>query len=248
MKNLTQNIQLPRLCYLCWRPIITKNKLGRFDTYCSSHKPQAESKKEYMRMRRSIERCSRIKTLQPSQTNKYKKRLRTLDDVLLSLVPDPTSLSFSDIKTCKGLINELLRITIESYPLANSILKQLDNFKTQPNMSLTSLILAIHYLLGTRKKVQALAEIQVYDLKKESRVWFLQLLMTVARYECVQILCEKSSVRLQRKDLNVELRQRIRNELERFSTNSQKPNQAEIARKLNISKQRVGQIIKELQG
>jgi hypothetical protein len=49
-----------------------------------------------------------------------------------------------------------------------------------------------------------------------------------------------------RRDKNQELRPVIKKELELAKSNNKKPNQSVIAKDLNLSKQRVGQLIKEL--
>lgn len=240
------NITLPRYCPCCWRPVTEKNKKGSPANYCAMHKPEGSTKRNYMRARRTIEKVladelglTEILKVKLGDTDKLNK-------IISTLAADPISLSFADINSGKSLIKELLNITSNHYKIAFEKLKELGDYVEQSNLSVELVLLAMHVAMGTHKEDQARSEISVYDTKKVSKIWFIQLLFTIARYEAFAIINERASVRRPRKDKDLKLRASIKKEVDLAKNSNKKPNQTAIAKKLKISKQRVGKLIKEL--
>jgi hypothetical protein len=210
------------------------------------HKPEYKTKRQYMTARRAIEK---VLADELNITGGIKGRsdyADKLNELVTTIVPNPYSMSFNDINSGKTLIKELLKVTSKDYKNAFKLLEELGGFTEKPSFTIQSAALAIHFVLGTKLQKQVRSEISVYDTKKVSKIWFIQLLFTIARYEAFAIINERASVRRPRKDKDLKLRVSIKKEVDLAKNSNKKPNQTAIAKKLNISKQRVGKFIKEL--
>lgn len=240
------NIMLPRYCACCWRPVTEKNKKGRPENYCSQHKPEGNTKRDYMKTRRAIEKALAHESNITAQPKVKLSNTESVDALISALAVNPNSLNITDITSGKTLIDGMLNITSRRYELAFEQLKELGDYIEQPNLSIGSVLLAVHVALGTNKLHQAKTETSVYDTKKESNVWFIQLLFTLARYEAFAVIAKRASVKKTRSDKDLVLRASIKKEVDLAKIRKQKPNQSSIAKKLKISKQRVGKLIQEL--
>jgi hypothetical protein len=184
-----------------------------------------------------------------SVLNKGEQRIKHAADfgqLTSTLAADPKHLTLNEIKGAKGLIEELLKMTHLYYPSSFKHIEPLGAHINQLNLSIHKVLLATHFVLGTKNVIQAEGEVSAYDIKKESKIWFTQLLFTIARFEALSTITEQASSRSVRRDKNQGLRSVIEQELETAKSNNIKPNQTAIAKKLTLSKQRVGQLIKEL--
>ncbi|WP_146216786.1 hypothetical protein [Glaciecola sp. KUL10] len=171
-----------------------------------------------------------------------------LSELLAELVTDPKSIEFRDINDAGSLLEVLLEVTEQYYPMTFSCLRELKQSTSQKRISVRKLLLATHFVMGSKRVEDLNREISVYDLKKTSKVWFTQLLSTVARHECMRVIEEQCANRKPRKDKKGELRIEIQKELDLAKTHNKKANQAAIARKLKLSKQRVNKLVEELYG
>ncbi|WP_141729349.1 hypothetical protein [Glaciecola punicea] len=246
--NESINIIRPTYCLCCWRPITEKAKRGGLETYCRLHKPSGKSKSEYMRARRMLDKWVSQYQDALTKSDMRIKQAANLDELTSTLVADPKQLTLTEIRAAKGLIQELLKTTRLYYPVSFKRLGSLGEHINQLNLSIHKVLLATHFALGTKNITQAESEISAYDTKKESKIWFTQLLFTIARFEALSIITEQSLSRSVRKDKNQKLRSDIEKELKIAKINNKKLNQTAIARNLNLSKQRVGQLVKELYG
>lgn len=239
-------IALPRYCACCWRPVTAKNKKGRPENYCALHKPEGETKRDYMKAQRQIKKAlaAELDSIESLKVNS--EYTAKLNELVSALIADPKSLSFAEVDSGKGLIKELLSITSMHYENAFKPLQQLGDYTEQANLPIKSVLLAIHFALGTIIRSQAESEISVYETKKTSTVWFVQLLFTIARYEAFTVIAERAQIRRIRSDKNLTLRLSIKKEVDLAINSKNKLNQTSIAKKLNLSKQRVGKLIKEL--
>lgn len=221
------------------------NKRGKLNRFCKLHQPIGETKGEYMRMRRIRDKFLLDYRAKNNRTNKPFEAMIELDLYLLGETVDPADISVAEITNGLGLINQVLEISSQHYPNAFKLLHQLEKLAEQPRLTINQVLFSIHFLLGTADSAQATNEIKAYELRKDSRVWFTQVLFTLARFEAITILTKSGSNRKTRKDKNTKLREVIQREISRAEANGKKPNQTAIAKKLNRTKQRVGQIIKE---
>jgi hypothetical protein len=247
MKKLIKIIK-PNYCRCCWRPITEKNKRGGLERYCALHKPSGRSKSEYMRSRRKLNKwvSQQEKLFKNGKTSV--KHSANIDELVSTLVADPAILNIDKIKEAKALIAELLRTTSASYPHSYEKLKPIAEHVNATNLTFYKVILLTHFKLGTEASQQLEREAGVYDLKKESEIWFTQLLFTIARFETLATIATQTSLRSVRSDKSQELRSVIEKELDLAKSNNKKPNQTTIAKKLELSKQRIGQLVKELHG
>lgn len=181
-----------------------------------------------------------------NRANKPFEPMIELDLYLLKETVDPADISFADITNGLGLINQVLEISSQHYPNAFKLLHQLEKLAEQPRLTINKVLFAIHLLLGTTDVNQAASEIKAYELRKDSRVWFTQILFTLVKFEAIATLTKYGSNRRTRKDKNTKLRKVIQREISRAEANGEKLNQTAIAKKLKLTKQRIGQIIKEL--
>ena len=251
----------PKFCKCCWRPVTQKNKRGHFEKYCHYHKPSGETKSCYMKARRSIEKVySREYKYEELQSNesknkRFSKQLKEAKDItdklnhlISAYTTDPTTLSIKEVSSAKSLINELLKVTKAHYPLTHEHLKVITNLLEQsaPAITTKTVLIATHFALGSKNQSVVLDEIKAYDVKMESEVWFNHLLITIARFEAFAIIEIKEKEKTTRSDKDLKLRQTIQNEINKAKIANIKPNQTAIAKTLNISKQRVGKLIKEM--
>lgn len=239
-------IVCPKYCACCWRPITTKNKMGRLETYCAIHKPEGGTKRDYMKSRRAIDKVF-IRELNLTKRSKVGwDNKGKVEHLVSAFALDPKTLSVNNIATARTLIKELLSITSSHYNRTFERIKELGEYIEQRNLTINLILLATHVALGSKKEAQARAEVDVYDTKKESSVWFTQLLFTVARFESFAIIEERALIRQTRNDKDFKLREAIRKAIYLATNSNKKPNQTAIAKDLNVSKQRIGKVIKEM--
>jgi len=238
----------PNYCRCCWRPVTVKNKRGRLKSYCNLHTPDGDSKKEYMRARRMINKwASQHRNVSDNDKTSVKHGF-DIDELVSALAADPKTLGVKKIKGAKALIQELLRTTFAYYPHSFKRLESVATHINLLNLTIHKIILLTHLALGTDKTEQLESEAGAYDIKKESEIWFTQLLFTIARFETLATIATQTSVRRVRRDKDQQLRSVIEKELNLAKSNNKKPNQTAIAKKLNLSKQRIGRLVKELYG
>lgn len=210
------------------------------------HNPFGISKSEYMRVRRNIGKLM----AETSSVNKPSSHPSVTSADVANLVSqystNPQLIQFQQVRGASETIQELLNITQGHFPISFTRLEKLNALKMQSNISVFLVFMATHYLLGTTNEAQTKKELASYDLKKDSQVWFTQLLFTISRYEAFAMIAEKASQRKTRSDKNMILRLGVKKELDILKSQGKKINQAAIARKYNLSKQRIGQIVREL--
>ena len=251
----------PKFCKCCWRPVTQKNKRGHFEQYCHYHKTSGEAKTYYMQSRRSIAKVyAREYKHEELQKNDSKNKglsnqpkvaqdiTDKLNHLISAYTTAPATLSIKDVSSAKILIDELIKITQAQYPFTHKRLKVLTNLleQSEPDITIKKVLIATHFALGSKDQSVVFDEIKAYDIKKESEVWFKHLLITIARWEAFAIIEIKAKEKTTRSDKDFKLRQTIQKEINKAKSANIKPNQAAIARTLNISKQRVGKLIKEM--